>query len=258
MSAKHKCGMREGGGFRLVGDTLTGKSCGADRPKVHGLFCSNVRRVVPTIRCGWFDLNWPKVSPNVTTWGCGNVWRTFCTSVAIGVTTKKVASMPLAMGGLGFRDGVRISPTAFWASWADSLGMIKARHLQVADTITQGLNGEAAAPTSRAAASARHNLIGVQGFEPPSWETLANGVRSVTVGSMKLLLLEKEFRELHLMPHLAGHEKALVRSQSGLFAGMAFSSAPSSHLQRIDSHLFRVLLLRRLRLPLPLSARSCR
>ena len=60
------------------------------------------------------------------------------------------------------------------------------------------------------------------------------------------------------MPHLAAHERALVRSQSGPFAGMTFSSAPSSHLQRIDSHLFRVLLLRRLRLPLPLSARSCR
>ena len=70
--------------------------------------------------------------------------------------------------------------------------------------------------------------------------------------------LEREFRERHLMPHLAAHERALVRSQSGPFAGMAFSSAPSSHLQRIDSHLFRVLLLRRLRLPLPLSARSCR
>ena len=178
--------------------------------------------------------------------------------MAIGVTTKEVASMPLATGGWGLRDGVRISPAAFWASWADSLGMIKARHLQVTDTITQGLNGETAAPTSRAAASARHNLTGVQGFEPPSWEALADGVRSVTVGSMKLLLLEREFRELHLMPHLAGHERALVRSQSRLFAGMAFSSAPSSHLQRIDSHLFRVLLLRRLRLPLPLSARLCR
>ena len=32
----------------------------------------------------------------------------------------------------------------------------------------------------------------------------------------------------------------------------------SSHAQRFDSHLFRVLLLRRLHLPLPLSSRSCR
>ena len=188
------------------------------------------------------------------------------------VTTKEVASMPLAMGGLGLRDGARISPAAFWASWADSLGMIKARHPQVADTIMQGLNGEAAAPTLRAAARARHDLTGVQGFEPPSWEALADGVRlpfhDMDDGEPGVerhgwqheaaSRLEWEFRERHLMPHLAAHERALVRSQSGPFAGMAFSSAPSSHLQRIDSHLFRVLLLRRLRLPLPLSARSCR
>ena len=93
------------------------------------------------------------------------------------VTTKEVASMPWTMGGLGLRDGARISPAGFWASWADSLGMIKARHPQVADTITQGLNGEVAAPTLRAAARARHDLTGVQGFEPPSWEALADGVR---------------------------------------------------------------------------------
>ena len=35
-------------------------------------------------------------------------------------------------------------------------------------------------------------------------------------------------------------------------------AAPSSFLTRIESQLFRVLLLRRLRLPLPLSSRSCR
>ena len=46
--------------------------------------------------------------------------------------------------------------------------------------------------------------------------------------------------------------------KSGPFAGMAFSAAPASFLTRIDAHLFRVLLLRRLGLPLPLSARACR
>ena len=36
------------------------------------------------------------------------------------------------------------------------------------------------------------------------------------------------------------------------------STTPANFLSRIDSHLLRVLLLRRLRLPLPLSARQCR
>ena len=41
-------------------------------------------------------------------------------------------------------------------------------------------------------------------------------------------------------------------------AGMAFAVAPSNPLVRIDSQLFRVLLLRHLRLPLPPTSRTCR
>ena len=60
------------------------------------------------------------------------------------------------------------------------------------------------------------------------------------------------------MPQSSKRERALLRSQSGPVAGMSLSAVPSSFLTRIESQLFRVLLLRRLRLPLPLSSRSCR
>ena len=53
-------------------------------------------------------------------------------------------------------------------------------------------------------------------------------------------------------------ERALLRSESGPGAGMALSAAPSNFHNRIDSHFFRVLLLRRLRLRLPPSSRFCR
>ena len=56
------------------------------------------------------------------------------------------------------------------------------------------------------------------------------------------------------MPRLAEDDRALLRSQSGPLAGMSFSTVPA----RIDSQAFRVLLLRLLRLPLPLSSRRCR
>ena len=62
--------------------------------------------------------------------------------------------------------------------------------------------------------------------------------------------IERQFRG-RLVPRSADHEQALWRSQSGPLAEVAFSTTPSSFLNRIDSHLFRVLLLRRLRLPLP-------
>ena len=60
------------------------------------------------------------------------------------------------------------------------------------------------------------------------------------------------------MDTFAEHEQALLRSQHGPMAGMPFSAAPSNSLTRMESHPFRVLLLRRLRLPLPLSSRQCR
>ena len=60
------------------------------------------------------------------------------------------------------------------------------------------------------------------------------------------------------MVQLTDSERAMLRSQSGPLAGVPLSTTPANFLSRIDSHLFRVLLLRRLRLPLPLSARQCR
>ena len=43
------------------------------------------------------------------------------------------------------------------------------------------------------------------------------------------------------MPTWADHEKALMRSQKGPFAGVALSVAPINFLTRIDPSLFRVL-----------------
>ena len=51
--------------------------------------------------------------------------------------------------------------------------------------------------------------------------------------------------------------QALLRSQSGPGAGAAFSVTPSSALTRIEFLRFRMLLQRRLHLPLPLSNRIC-
>ena len=60
------------------------------------------------------------------------------------------------------------------------------------------------------------------------------------------------------MPGLSEGDRALMRSQSGSGAGVAFSSTPCTPLTRLEPQLFRVLLLRRLRLPLPFSRRFCR
>ena len=60
------------------------------------------------------------------------------------------------------------------------------------------------------------------------------------------------------MPKLTDDEWAMLRSQSGQGSGLALSSVPASVALRIDSHHFRVLLLRRLRLLLLPVSRTCR
>ena len=50
----------------------------------------------------------------------------------------------------------------------------------------------------------------------------------------------------------------MIRSQAGPGAGPALSVVPAGFLTQIPLHLFRVVLLRRLRLPLPLSLHTCR
>ena len=71
------------------------------------------------------------------------------------------------------------------------------------------------------------------------------------------LTVEHCFRDTVVWPRLSPTDEALLRSQSGPMSGLPFSSVPSSPHSRFPSHLFRVLLLRRLWLPLPLSSRTC-
>ena len=59
-------------------------------------------------------------------------------------------------------------------------------------------------------------------------------------------------------PTLTGSEQAMVFSQGGLLSAEPFVCVFMSLETRFDSAVFRVLLLRRLQLPLHLSARVCR
>ncbi len=54
----------------------------------------------------------------------------------------RLASLPLRLGGLGLRSAVRLSPAAFWASWADALAMINARHPALARSFVATLGAD--------------------------------------------------------------------------------------------------------------------
>ena len=61
-----------------------------------------------------------------------------------------------------------------------------------------------------------------------------------------------------MRPRLPGPSRALLRSQGGPMARLPFTSFPTAVHSRFDAHPFRVLLLRRLWLPLPCASRNCR
>ena len=200
------------------------------------------------------------------------LWRCLCAILGMApdvcdALTKETATLPLSMGGVGLRSAVRTSVPAFWASWADSISMIQERHPAVAGMIIEALELGPQTPTLAAVAESAAEVAGVQGFEPPSWRELAHGARPPLrepdenePGGMRRGWQHEaaSHRELEIFPRLTDSEKASVRSQSGPGAAAALSAVPSSEVFRISSHLFRVLLLRRLRLPLPPVSRTCR
>ena len=65
------------------------------------------------------------------------LWRCLCAIVRVGedqcdAIAKDAASLPVSMVGLGWRSAVRTSDSAYWASWADSLPMVREGHPGVA------------------------------------------------------------------------------------------------------------------------------
>ena len=160
---------------------------------------------------------------------------------------------------------MRTSLPAYWASWGDCLHMVHQRHPDVARVLVDHLEGGADTPYLSAVVACTRELEGVQGFHPPSWTALAFGARppppqeDFELDALKggwqheaSSRVERQFRGRNVLPVLTDGERALLRSQSGSGAGVAFSTVPCNPLVRIEPQLFRVLLLRRLRLPLPL------
>ena len=106
---------------------------------------------------------------------------------------------------------------------------------------------------------------------PPSWQAAAMGARPAPrepdefePGSVRQgwqheasSRVEQQFRQ-ELFRRVPEQVQALVRSQGGPGGGAALTAVPTCREKTIPSHLFRVVLLRRLRQTLPLSVRSCR
>ena len=106
------------------------------------------------------------------------------------------------------------------------------------------------------------------GFESPAWGELAEGRAPEVVEEEEdpcqprlgrqqkaSSAIEKHHFKASVWPQLLEHERAMMRSP---LASTPLVSFPVDQTSRVDAGPFRALLLRRLRLLLPLSVRSCR
>ena len=193
------------------------------------------------------------------------LWQCFCKLLDISPdqhhVTRTMTTLPVALGGLGLRSARRTSQAAYWASWAYCLQMIQERQPEFAAQVVRSLEEGVDTPALNAAAI---ELTGVMGFAPPSRSDLALGARpppreaeDLEPGAQRpgwqheaSSRVERRHRSVILFPHLTEADKALTRSQSGTGAGVALTTTPSKLHTRIKPQLFRVLLFRRLRLPL--------
>ena len=203
------------------------------------------------------------------------LWNCACDILQIEAaqtdTVRSIVSLPLVLGGLGFRSAERVRSSAYWASRADCIPTIDARHPAVAESLVRELEGHPHSPCLRAAQEAAWDLEGVLGWSPPSWFAVRNGARPDTHQPEEFepggkrgwqheaaSRVDQRFRDEDLFVRLTNSGQALVRSQGGRGAGLALATCPTCRIRRIEPQLFRIVLLRRLNLPLPLSARFCR
>ena len=158
--------------------------------------------------------------------------------------------------GLGLGCAVRARHAAHCACWADSLPMVRQRHPDVAGT----------ALCFRAVRDWEGHLRAA-GFEPRPWEDIAEGARPRDSAEDEPQLQNKSWQkeaasqvEQYLdstVCPLSELERALWRSHQGPLASTVFVGISTNRVARFDLQPFRVLTSRRLRLPMPLSSRSC-
>ena len=77
------------------------------------------------------------------------------------------------------------------------------------------------------------------------------------VGSIGHLPSDSHFREVSLLSGQTAARRAHLRCHSGWNAGAALACAPTAREYTVPPHLFRVLLLERLRLPFPVTEAVC-
>ena len=196
------------------------------------------------------------------------VWR--CLRTVLGTPSaldeaQVIATLALSAGGLGLTSAQRVKGAAHFASWADCLRKGRERHLLIAELMIRHLE-EGTAPCFQAVRQCKDSVTAA-GLVVPSWTELSltppEDLEDPEPNQPRHGWQQKVTRQLEegfsnhvVWPRLNDSRRALSRSQHGPLASAAL--IPTSRATRIDPQPFRLLLCRRLHLPLPRSHRTCR
>ena len=75
------------------------------------------------------------------------------------------------MGGLGLTSAVQTRVAAHWASWADSISMVRKRHPTIADAMIKGIDRNPA-PCFQSVRNCEH-VLAEAGLAIPPWIEMA-------------------------------------------------------------------------------------
>ena len=87
------------------------------------------------------------------------------------------ARLPLQLGGLGLRPALAASGAAYWASWADTLPILRDRVPRLVSAARSDVTAGAAGPVVRAVAELMHAAVRLRdaGYAAPGWDELIAG-----------------------------------------------------------------------------------
>ena len=191
--------------------------------------------------------------------------------------TRRLASLPAKLGGVGLRSAWRIRDAAYWAAWADALPVLQRKLPTLAARALEQLELGARStwPCACAAHDAAVNLHAAGFGNIPSWRDLRDGARppqqeDIGFGEWERgwqyhasRVLEQRARDSEVLQAARPAEQAMIRSQSGPGAGRWLYALPTQPATTLPPRLMQTALRRRLRLPLEVcdlrcSGASCR
>ena len=156
------------------------------------------------------------------------------------------STLPFHLGGLGLASAVRSRDGAYWASWADAVSTIHKKDPDLAATILAGLHSEGEGCFAVANQCAER-LVAL-GVELPTWDAVVAGAtpRPSRLAAARLQHSREGVQHRGSVA-ISGDERESFDAVSERSSGRGPIAIG------MDSEIFRTLLLRRLRLPLPLN-----